>query len=181
MELTKLSEYWDRALNFVWLLVLGFGTRGTLDHRPLNPSLASITRNRIANEIASCGIFNLLYEWSQRFKDEFTALKSVIKLPPADEAIARARSYLSAQGTLTDDSPNPLVRWVKGKKRLEPLNVVLVVMESCTARLVGSLGGSPALSPELDHLATRGVLFERCYATGERTIQAAKRSPAQHS
>jgi phosphoglycerol transferase MdoB-like AlkP superfamily enzyme len=172
MELTKLSEYWDRALNFVWLLVLGFGTRGTLDHRPLNPSLASITRNRIANEIASCGIFNLLYEWSQRFKDEFTALKSVIKLPPADEAIARGRSYLSAQGTLTDDSPNPLVRWVKGKKRLEPLNVVLVVMESCTARLVGSLGGSPALSPELDHLATRGVLFERCYATGERTIQA---------
>ena len=62
MDLAKLSEYWDRALNFVCLLVLGFGTRGTLDHRPLNPSFASINRNRIANEIASCGMFNLLYE-----------------------------------------------------------------------------------------------------------------------
>jgi phosphoglycerol transferase MdoB-like AlkP superfamily enzyme len=166
------SWYWDRCGVFVWLLFTGIATRGTLDHRPLNPSFAAVTTNRIANEVASCGIFNLLYEWSQRFKDEFTALKSVVKVPPADEAIARARSYLSAQGPLTDDSPNPLVRWVKGKERLEPLNVVLVVMESCTARLVGSLGGSPALSPELDHLATGGVLFERCYATGERTIQA---------
>ena len=26
MELSKLSEYWDRALNFVWLLVLVFST-----------------------------------------------------------------------------------------------------------------------------------------------------------
>jgi hypothetical protein len=29
----------------------------------------------------------------------------------------------------------------------------------------------PALSPELDRLAAEGLLFERCYATGERTIQ----------
>jgi phosphoglycerol transferase MdoB-like AlkP superfamily enzyme len=48
---------------------------------------------------------------------------------------------------------------------------VLVVMESFTARLVGALGGSPALTPELDRLALEGVLFENCHATGERTVQ----------
>ena len=52
-----------------------------------------------------------------------------------------------------------------------PLNVVLVVMESFTGRLTGCLGGVPALSPELDKLAEEGLLLERCYATGERTIQ----------
>ena len=44
-------------------------------------------------------------------------------------------------------------------------------MESFTGRLVGALGGSPALTPELDRLAAEGVLFANCFATGERTVQ----------
>ena len=74
----------DRAMTLLWLLVVGFASRGTFDHRPLNPSLSSFTTNRIANEIACCGIFNLLYEWSQRAKNEFATLKSVTQLPAAD-------------------------------------------------------------------------------------------------
>ncbi len=164
--------YWDRWANFAWLLIVGFATRGTCDHRPLNPSFASITNNRIANEIALCGIFNLLYEWNHRLRNEFTALRTFMALPAADEAVHRVRDQLSKQGSLTDDSPNPLVRYIQGGAANQPLNVVLVVMESFTGRLVGCLGGQPALSPELDKLATEGVLLERCYATGERTIQA---------
>lgn len=164
--------YWDVAISVVWLLIVAFATRGTFDHRPLNPSFASVTNNRIANEIASCGIFNLLYEWSHRLKNEFAPLKTIMPTPPADLAVARVRARLAAQGALTDDSPNPLVRHIKGRAVKEPLNVVLVVMESFTGRLIGCLGGQPALSPELDKLATEGVLLERCYATGERTIQA---------
>lgn len=164
--------YWDRWANFAWLLIVVFATRGTFDHRPLNPSFASITNNRIANEIALCGIFNLLYEWNHRLRNEFTPLRTFMKLPAADEAVHRVRDQLSKQGPLTDDSPNPLVRHIQGGAANQPLNVVLVVMESCTGRLVGCLGGQPALSPELDKLAAEGVLLERCYATGERTIQA---------
>ncbi|MDP2603667.1 MAG: LTA synthase family protein, partial [Deltaproteobacteria bacterium] len=164
--------YWDRWANFAWLLIVGFATRGTFDHRPLNPSLASITNNRIANEIALSGIFNLLYEWNHRLRNEFTPLKTVMRVPAADEAAHCTRGRLAAQGALTDDSPNPLVRHIKGRGVTQPLNVVLVVMESFTGRLVGCLGGEPALSPELDKLAAEGVLLERCYATGERTIQA---------
>ena len=171
MGVTNLAWYWDRGLSFIWLLIIGLATRGTLDHRPLNPSFASMSTNRVVNEIASCGIFNLLYEWSHRFKNEFTPLKSVIELPPPDEAVRRSRKLLAEQGQFTDDSVNPLLRSVTNGKRASPLNIVLVVMESFTARLTGCLGGSPALSPQLDKLANEGVLFERCYATGERTIQ----------
>ena len=171
MGVTNLAWYWDRGLSFVWLLIIGLATRGTLDHRPLNPSFASMSTNRVVNEIASCGIFNLLYEWSQRFKNEFTPLKSVIELPPPDEAVRRSRKLLAEQGQFTNDSVNPLLRSVTNGKRASSLNIVLVVMESFTARLTGCLGGSPALSPQLDKLANEGVLFERCYATGERTIQ----------
>lgn len=170
------SWYWDRCLTFVWLLIVALATRGTFDHRPLNPSLASITTNRVANEIASCGVFNLLYEWSHKLRNEFVPLKTVMQLPPLDEAVRCVRQQLSTQGNLTSDSPNPLVRQIISKGAKEPLNVVLVVMESFTSRLVGCVGGQPALSPEFDRLVTEGVLFERCYATGERTIQALEAS-----
>jgi phosphoglycerol transferase MdoB-like AlkP superfamily enzyme len=168
---TNLAWYWDRSLSFIWLLMIGFATRGTLDHRPLNPSLASLSANRVANEIAGCGIFTLLHEWGRFSKYEFTPLKSVIDLPRPDEAVQRSRKVLAEQGQFTNDSMNPLLRMVTNGKRAGPLNIVLVVMESFTARLTGCLGGSPALSPQLDMLANEGVLFERCYATGERTVQ----------
>lgn len=165
------ASLWDRGLGFLWLLAVGFATRGTLDHRPLNPSLASFTTNRIANEIAGCGVFNLLYEWSQRAKNQFAALKSISQLPSAEDALGRARRILCADGEFTNDGPNPLARRIANPVKAAPLNVVLVVMESFTGRLTGCLGGLPALSPELDRLAQEGLLLERCYATGERTIQ----------
>jgi len=170
------SWYWDRCSTFAGLLFVAFATRGTFDHRPLNPSLASITTNRVANEIASCGVFNLMYEWNHQLRNEFVLLKTVMKVPPLDEAVRCVRQQLSTQGVLTDDSPNPLVRQFNSNGAEEPLNVVLVVMESFTSRLVGCVGGQPALSPEFDRLAAQGVLFERCYATGERTIQGLEAS-----
>jgi phosphoglycerol transferase MdoB-like AlkP superfamily enzyme len=170
-ESAAVSWHWDRSGSFLGLLVLAFATRGTFDHRPLNPSFASITTNRIANEIASCGLFTLLTEWIHQLRNESTALKTLIKLPSAQDRVRLARERLSRHGSLTDDSPNPLVRLIDGRTMGEPLNVVLVVMESFTGTLVGSLGGRPALSPEFDKLASEGVLLKNCYATGERTIQ----------
>jgi phosphoglycerol transferase MdoB-like AlkP superfamily enzyme len=168
---TSAAGPWDRAAAVLILLLAGFASRGTLDHRALNPSAAAVTTNRVANEIAASGVFNVLYEWAQQKKKQYGNLKSMLPLVPLSEATTRARSHLGSQGRLTDDSPNPLVRVVGGQTRPTHLNVVLVVMESFTGRLVGTLGGSPALTPELDKLAAEGVLFEKCYATGERTIQ----------
>ena len=162
---------WDRALTFLWLGLAAVVSRGTFDHRPLNPSLAAFTTNRIANEIAGCGVFTLLYEWSQRAKNEFVVLKSVTQVPSVDEAFADARRILSRDGRFCDDGPNPLTRRIANPSAPAPLNVVLIVMESFTGRLTGCLGGSPGLSPHLDMLAEEGLLLERCYATGERTIQ----------
>ncbi len=162
---------WDRGGAFICLMITGFATRGSLSHRPLNPGFAAISHNRIANEIAGCGIYNVLYEWGHNVRKEFIDLKTVVKTLPAEEARERSQAVLSGQGPLTSDAPNPLVRVLNAGKQEKPLNVVLVVMESCTSRLVGALGGDPGLTPELDELAAGGMLWEQCYATGERTIQ----------
>ena len=110
---------------------------------------------------------------SSKQKMNSPRLRAVTQLPSADQAIERVAQSISSQGgQFTDDGPNPLVRQIISRARNpKPLNVVLVVMESFTGRVDRMLGGVPALSPELDVLAAEGLLFERCYATGERTIQ----------
>jgi len=47
------------ALVFIFLLC-ALLQRGTLDHRAINPTASAITKNRVANEIANSGIFNVL-------------------------------------------------------------------------------------------------------------------------
>jgi len=162
----------DRAGALLCLILAGLAMRGTLDHRPLNPGFAARTANRVANEIAGSGVLNLATEAWLRSRHVYRPLASVVPPLPEPEALARARAQLAPPaGSWLDGAPSPLARRIEAPARAKPLHVVLVVMESFTARLVGALGGSPALTPELDRLALQGVLFENCLATGERTVQ----------
>ncbi len=48
-------------------------------------------------------------------------------------------------------------------------NVLFIILESFTAKLVGSVGGEPGVTPTLDSLAHTGVLFTNIYAAGDRS------------
>ncbi len=161
----------DRVVSFLLLALAALGMRGTLDRRPLNPSASAVTSNRLANEIAGSGIYNVVYELAQRSSDKYAGIGSILETMDVEAAVATAREHLAPTGSFTDDAPNRLVRVVGGGSEARPLNVVLIVMESFTGRLIGHLGGTPALSPRLDAIAEQGVIFENCFATGERTIQ----------
>jgi len=145
--------------------------RGTLDHRPINPSIAFVSSNRVANEIASSGLFTIEYEAVRLLHGDSVRLAQYHAPLEEAEAERRLRDLLRRTGRFTNDSPNPYVRLVTAPAAERRRNVVVVVMESFTGRLVGALGGSPALSPELDALSEEGLLWENCYATGERTVQ----------
>ncbi len=51
----------------------------------------------------------------------------------------------------------------------EKPNVLLIVLESFTARIVEPLGGVPGVTPELNQLVHDGILFDNFYASGDRT------------
>lgn len=55
--------------------------------------------------------------------------------------------------------------------RRPPRNVVLISVESLSARFLGSFGNPAGLTPRLDALAKDGLLFTRLYATGTRTVR----------
>jgi phosphoglycerol transferase MdoB-like AlkP superfamily enzyme len=48
-------------------------------------------------------------------------------------------------------------------------NILLIVLESFTARIVEPLGGVPGITPELNHLIHEGILFDNFYSSGDRT------------
>lgn len=48
-------------------------------------------------------------------------------------------------------------------------NILIMVMESFTAKAVGCVGGMKGVTPNLDSLARTGVLFSNCYANGDRS------------
>ncbi len=157
LRLRERSVGWGRGTALATLVLMVAFARGTLDHRPINPAAASIGPHRALNEIASSGLFAVAYEGFRRTRGEQIRVEEVAgKLPP-EEARARAAQLTSH-------------RKRDGPER-RPRNVVVVVMESFTGRLVGAMGGEPALSPEFDRLADEGLLLTHCYATGERTVQ----------
>ncbi|MBI5611523.1 MAG: sulfatase-like hydrolase/transferase [Gammaproteobacteria bacterium] len=53
----------------------------------------------------------------------------------------------------------------------KPRNVVLITVESLSADYLGVYGSSKGLTPRLDEIARRGVLFDRVLATGTRTVR----------
>ena len=62
-----------------------------------------------------------------------------------------------------------------GQKRIpsiisvEKPNIIIVILESFTAKWVGCLGGAPGVTPNLDKIAEDGLLFTNIYAAGDRS------------
>jgi len=48
-------------------------------------------------------------------------------------------------------------------------NIIFIIIESFTAKLVGCLGGEPGITPNLDKIAAEGLLFTNIYAAGDRS------------
>lgn len=51
----------------------------------------------------------------------------------------------------------------------EKPNVLLIVLESFTARVIEPLGGVAGVTPELNQLVHEGILFDNFYSSGDRT------------
>ncbi len=52
-----------------------------------------------------------------------------------------------------------------------PKNVVLITVESLSAEFLGSYGNAKGLTPNLDRIASQGLVFDRLFATGTRTVR----------
>jgi len=70
---------------------------------------------------------------------------------------------------LTDDLYNTGVKKIPHILSIEKPNIIIIILESYTAKWVGCLGGVPGVTPNLDSIAADGLLFTNIYAAGDRS------------
>ncbi len=64
-----------------------------------------------------------------------------------------------------------IVRNIKGDDSSEKPNVIMITLESFSADFMKTFGNNQNLTPTLDSLANRSILFTNMYATGTRTVR----------
>ncbi len=145
--------YWALPL----LLITGaliLPLRGGLQVVPINQSSAYFSRNHFANQAAinlPWNFFHAVSKWKSREEHPYKYLEPAV----ADSLV---------QQLYTDNgaAPKPLLTTTRP-------NIILIIWESFTAKVAEPLGGLKGVTPRFTQLSKEGLLFERVYASGDRT------------
>ncbi len=170
------------------LIMIGFafiifaGTRGALNPKsPLKWGTAFFSKYSFANQMGLNPLFTLAKTTSDSYKpenqrvnfmDEKEALQNVRKyLNVPDDAIKIERRQ--ASGNHSDLRGKPL-EMENEKQKMEngkaTYNVVLVIMESMSAKFMGTFGNKNHLTPVLDSLMNVSWAFTNFFSAGNHTF-----------
>ncbi len=157
-------------LSVVMICVLFLCARGTLEHRPLNPSLVYFSNDPLINSLTLNSTYSIgfaLYQM-QHEKNSSEMYGTMSKVEIFSEISLASELSNSAQLTQKENFQTLMTRtpFHQGK----PKNIVIVLEESLGAKFVGSLGGK-SISPNLEQLLDSGWSFDNLYATGTRSVR----------
>ena len=138
-------------LLFVGALML-IPIRGSFGVAPISTGVAYFSSYNFANHAAINPLWNLFYSFKR-----MDARMHHYQFMEDEEALAIYNEMYS--------SPNDsIIRVLKNDRP----NVVVILLESFSAQVVGALGGEN-VTPNLDALAREGILFSNIYAASDRS------------
>lgn len=134
----------------------------------LDNTRAEFSRNAFANELAKNGLYSLIDAFYKNSLD----YDSFYLAEDKDEVFRRARQEIATENSrYTSSGPVDITRRISYPGPERRCNVVLVMVESLSAKFLGEFGDTSAMTPYLDELCRSGLLFTNCYATGNRTVR----------
>ncbi|MCU0783882.1 MAG: LTA synthase family protein [Verrucomicrobia bacterium] len=158
------------------LILAGVGLiaiRGGLQHTPLRWGNAYFSPSTYVNQMTGNGLWSLMD--AARHSTSGTQLARQWKRRmPVDEAIKRVREIvLLPDEKLVEPEKYPLLRVSPPNDAVvkRPRNVVVVIMESFTARFNDAIGAPFGATPQFAALAKEGILFDRAFSAGTHTAQ----------
>ena len=143
-----------------------FGIRGRMGYNPIKVSQAYYCEDSFLNQLGINPAFNLLTSALDDMRKE----NKELHLMPYAEAITNTRQWLGITGKV--DSTNILKREVVNDSLLmkkNHSNVVVILMESMSANLLGTFGNQQPLTPTLDSLYHHSLAFTHFYSAGIHT------------
>lgn len=138
------------------------GIRGRLGYNPIKVSAAYFCTNPVLNNLGVNPMFCLLNSTLDNLRPE----NRTLRLMDDSQAVARVQQMYGRTGI---KGISPLA--VRVRPEGEPLrrNVVIVLMESMSAKLMVHFGNTKRLTPHLDSLYDRSLSFANCYSAGNHT------------
>jgi phosphoglycerol transferase MdoB-like AlkP superfamily enzyme len=152
----SLVEVSSRLLLFVVFSgVLVLAIRGGTGLAPMNPGFAYFSTHQFANHAALNASWNLMYDLKHYFRHKNSQFVYM-----SDAEMHQRVERLTAAG-LSNDTERILTA--------SRPNIVVIILESWTADVIGALGAEKGIAPCFDELAAKGILFTDFYANGYRT------------
>mgnify|MGYP001614924607 CR=1 FL=1 len=144
-----------------WLLLVALN----FSYFPTN--LVERTSSYVMHEVAENGLHSLFAAY---FKNEldFNHFYRTIQI---SQAFGIVSEKLAIDGAAPAPESQTIGRVISSGQDFTPYNVVMVVMESMSARFMRSFGELKDLTPNLDRLARQGLFFNNVFATGTRTVR----------
>jgi len=124
-----------------------------------------VSDNRYQQELAANGIYQFFYAFNNNQLD-FPTFYSTEDDRVAGNILASEYGISMAAADRYD-----IHRHVTSSVPEKRLNVMLIVVESLSAKFVGAYGNTQGLTPNLDQLAQQSLVFDQLYATGTRTVR----------
>lgn len=151
----RLRTRWGATAAFVLVGGLLFlGIRGGVGKSTANVGMVYYSDRQFLNQSAVNPAFSIMAS-ALKTKD-FSRMHLYF---PEEE---RAALFASLAYDTTSVTADTLLR-------MERPNVLLLLLEGCSAPFVEYFGGKPGITPHLNRLAREGVAFTRCYANSFRT------------
>jgi phosphoglycerol transferase MdoB-like AlkP superfamily enzyme len=134
----------------------------------VNSKAHRFSKNMYVNELSGNGMYELFAAYLNNELDYNQFYKTI-----NDEASLQSiRALLQTkESRFLSDDPFDLEREIIHTGEERKLNVVMISVESLSAEFLGAFGNNRHLTPALDSLAARSLLFTNVYATGTRTVR----------
>jgi phosphoglycerol transferase MdoB-like AlkP superfamily enzyme len=162
-QLRKISAvvYYNAAAFLVFLCLtalLIIPVRGGLQQIPINQSMVYFSSSDFANHAAVNPMWNFFNSWVSKTYEK----ENPYNYYPAEEAAQKIHA-LYVQNTRKE------AEQVQRLINTEKPNVLVIIWESLTAKVIEPLGGLPGITPEFTRLHKEGILFKNLYASGNRS------------
>jgi len=124
--------------------------------------------NRYNRELAKDGLWSLF----AAFWDNQLAYGEFYAVEPLERSYAELHEELAEDGSrLVDRNAHDTLRWVADpEEELHP-NLVQITVESLSADFLAAYGNRDGITPSLDALMEKSLVFDNLFATGTRTVR----------
>ncbi len=133
----------------------------------LDQSQRRVSDNNYVNELASNGPYQLFAAFRNNRLDyrQFYATGNDHDLSPRLKNLVTGKDMIPGEGTYDID------RYINAQEPAKKLNVMLITVESLSAKFLSRFGQKHDITPFMDEWFKQGLLFTNFYATGTRTTR----------